>query len=120
MYFFGSMSSIDWPKLREALVTNFTANKISQTALQEEVGVNQSYVSRLLNGRYSTKKPTKKVRSLCIKANLNLDHFLIHAPPHNANELLDAISRLCQGNASRERALGRLLKALEGFGKGSS
>jgi hypothetical protein len=106
------MSSVDWRSLRQALQGHIEVTKKKQ----RDLGINQTYVSKLLSGRYRPKKPTAKIRALCKSAGLNVNRFTFTPKrPRNAKALLTAAAKLCRGIPEKERALERLLKLLEHF-----
>lgn len=106
------MSSMDWLRLRDALHSHIKVTKKKQ----RELGVTQSYLSKLLSGRYRPKKPTAKIKALCQSAGLNVHEFTItQKDPANAKALLAAAAKVCRGSPQKERALERLLRLLERF-----
>lgn len=111
------MSTVDWVRLRTALRDHFDATKTKQTAVSRELGIDQGYISKLLNGRYRPKRPTPKIKALCRSAGIRLSDFAVEdaQPPANAQALLIAAAKLCRGEPRKERALEQLLRLLEKF-----
>jgi transcriptional regulator with XRE-family HTH domain len=94
-------------RLREAL----RKSGVSQMSLSKVIGINQSQVSRLLNGRFQ--RAPKSIYALCIYLKVNpvarKDSIKLQKYP----DLALCLDEVLDGSRKRERAVIRLLKSAQ-------
>jgi transcriptional regulator with XRE-family HTH domain len=93
--------------LREAL----RKSGATQSFLSSNIGVNQSQVSRLLNGRFERR--TKIVNALCIYLKVNPVFRKKAIKLRNYPDLASCLDEVLDGTRKRERAIIRLLKSAQ-------
>jgi transcriptional regulator with XRE-family HTH domain len=93
--------------LREAL----RKSGASQSSLSKVVGINQSQVSRLLNGRFQ--RPTNGIHALCIHLKVIPVARKDAVKLQNYPELALCLDEVLDGSRKKERAVIRLLKSAQ-------
>jgi len=93
--------------LREAL----RKSGASQSSLSKAIGVNQSQISRLLNGRFQ--RQTNSIHALCAHLNVNLVVRKNAIKLQNYPDLASCLDEVLDGSRKRERAVIRLLKSAQ-------
>ena len=88
----------------------------TQKKAAANIGVTQGALGNFLAGRFKTENAFVQV--VCKYANLNPRDFLLESrtvePP--SNEMLVALNRVCGGAHAKQRAVLRILHALEDLG----
>lgn len=84
-----------------------------QKSIAKEVGVNQSQVSRILNGKFKNAE-SKNVIKICKYANISLkkDHEIPPDPSKNT-VLMAAIGQIWDGSDKHAEAIAEVLRALK-------
>jgi DNA-binding Xre family transcriptional regulator len=93
--------------LKEAL----RKSGVSQSSLSKVIGLNQSQISRLLNGRFE--RPTKGINALCIHLKVNPVARKDAIKLQNYPDLAFCLDEVLDGSRKRERAVIRLLKSAQ-------
>lgn len=97
------------PDLVRELRAFCATNKVAQTILAKACHLNQSQVSRLLDGK--SKKVSKSLIKLCIYASIPL-HDADDYDPTKDVQLMGALRTVIANNATRARQIERLMYAL--------
>ena len=82
----------------------------TQSAVSHRLGLHQSQISRILQGRFKRLSPS--VKKLCIDAGVRVDQ--VSHPQHYvpSQRLVKAIGETWDGTATHEKALLKVLKAV--------
>lgn len=96
------------------LIGKMHNERITYAELAEEMGVNKSYISMLLNGR--RKPPNIELTSVCVFRNCDLLIIVNCSSKYrNKNNFLDfAIKRRCRNNSTRKGDIHRLPNQITG------
>jgi transcriptional regulator with XRE-family HTH domain len=97
------------PDIVRELKAFCAANKVTQSALSRACLINQSQVSRLLDGKST--RVSKSLKKLCIYASVPL-HDADNYDPTKDVRLMGALRTVIANNATRARQIERLMYAL--------
>jgi len=102
---------IDNTKTAQLLREAFRKSGVRQSDLSKVIGINQSQISRLLNGRFQRK--SKSIDALCVHFRVSLVTRKNAIKLHNYPELASCLDEVLDGSRKRERAVIRLLKSAQ-------
>jgi transcriptional regulator with XRE-family HTH domain len=102
---------IDNKKTALLLSAAFRKSGMSQSSLSNVIGIKQSQISRLLNGRFQ--RPSKSIDALCIHLKVTpvarKDAIKLQKYP----ELALCLEEVLDGSRKKERAVIRILKSAQ-------
>lgn len=103
---------LDAHSLGRRLTEWLQGKELSRTSLAQTIGATQGEVSKILLGRFKTENSL--VARICKYANIPLDEFRISRAARATNrEAVTALSLACKGRLSREKAVVRILRAIQ-------
>jgi transcriptional regulator with XRE-family HTH domain len=102
---------IDNKKTAQLFRKALQKNGGSQLSLSRFIGVNQSQISRLLNGHF--KRTSKSIDALCIHLNVNPVTRKNVIKLKDYPDLALCLDEVLDGSRKRERAVIRLLKSAQ-------
>lgn len=102
---------IDNKKTALLLKEAFRKSGASQTSLSKAVGINQSQISRLLNGRFQRR--SKGIHALCIHLKVSPVTRKNVIKLQNYPDLASCLDEVLDGSRKREQAVVRLLKSAQ-------
>lgn len=97
-------------EISEQIRDHLAQKGITQTHVANKLGINQSQVSRIANGRF--RRVTSAVQSLCDYAGFDPIKNDVVPNPADSRILMTALKRTWDGTKSHERALAKIIAAL--------
>lgn len=85
--------------------------EITQENLAKAVKIDQSQISRIINGDF--KKVSKNVKKLCEYAKIDLDSIKLHRNPAENPDLMEALSLVWNGTNKNAKALAKVIRSLK-------
>ncbi|HSK74453.1 MAG TPA: helix-turn-helix transcriptional regulator [Pyrinomonadaceae bacterium] len=85
--------------------------KITQKELARLAKVDQSQISRIINGNF--RKVSKNVKRICKYAKVDLDSVKENKNPAQNSELMEAISLVWDGTNKNAKALATVIRSLK-------
>jgi transcriptional regulator with XRE-family HTH domain len=102
---------LDHDRLGSHLAQLFKAKDLSQATIARGVSATQGEISKILNGNFRTQNSL--VTKLCKYAAIDIASFHKAVVKKSAgSEAMLALSLACKGEASREKAVVRILRAI--------
>lgn len=101
------------PKLLgDMLMEIFKKERVVQLDIQNNTGVSQSQISRILNGNFS-RVDGKNVKRICKYANISLsENDVPTSDPRKSEILIGALQEIWDGTHKKEKALAGLIRSL--------
>lgn len=86
-------------------------NDLTQQAVANATNIDQSYISRIRNGRF--KRVTEKVKKVCDYASIDLNLHKNEINPAENSCLMEAISEVWDGTNEKAKALAKVIRSLK-------
>lgn len=85
-------------------------NKVTEQSVANATNIDQSYISRIKNGKF--KRVTENVKKVCEYARIDLN-FVKESSPAEKTILMNAIYEVWDGTEKQAKALAKVIRSLK-------
>lgn len=102
---------MDTTEISKKVQKYITDSDVTQVELASLLAIDQSQISRIVNGDF--KRISRNVKKICEYANIDLNFVIENRNPAENTELMEAISLVWDGTRKKAHALAKVIRSLK-------